>query len=203
MDAQTQEERDVAEAIRLSLLEDATPPRLPRIKSENRDADPRQSRAGSTTNEQSLSVADQLKARAERMKRERDAQDVHDSPPPPKRQANPSTYERSDAGPSRPSNFGSFAQTFGSSSASSSSGSSSAHTIKFPNGAVRITRTPGRTHHKNCISLEDIVSRNYLVSACLYSFYIAESEFFPHFPFSKTSNAIPVSLSCVSFVIQL
>lgn len=190
MDAQTQEDRDIAEAMRLSMLESNLPRATANAKADLGTAVKLENgsppRAGTSSNTGSLSVAEQLRDRAQRMKRERDLQDV--SPPrPAKRPANP---ERYDAGPSRSSNIATFAESFGSSSFSSSSGK--AHTLQFPDGALRITRTPGRMGQKNCISMEDLVSRDHLVSACLYSFFIAEPEFFPHFPFSKSSNAVPV-----------
>lgn len=64
--------------------------------------------------------------------------------------------------------------------------------MKYPNGAVRITRTQGRDDTKNCISLKDIIDKKSLLSACIYSYYIGDHELFDHLPFSKTSNDVPV-----------
>ncbi|KAI1259621.1 phospholipase D/nuclease [Xylariaceae sp. FL1019] len=64
--------------------------------------------------------------------------------------------------------------------------------MAFPDGALRITRTAGRTNAKNCINLSDIIHAAHLKSACIYSFFIAESEFYPHLPFSQTSNDVPI-----------
>lgn len=64
--------------------------------------------------------------------------------------------------------------------------------IAFPNGALRITRTPGRLRSKNCINLTDVIHKDSLVSACVFSFFIANEELFEHLPLSRTSNAVPV-----------
>jgi hypothetical protein len=72
---------------------------------------------------------------------------------------------------------------------------SSKVTIKYPNGGLRITRTPGRKKSKNCVNLSDVIHKHDLVSACIFSFFIAEEELFPYLPLSHTSDAVPVSLS--------
>lgn len=64
--------------------------------------------------------------------------------------------------------------------------------VAFPNGALRITRTPGRSRAKNCINLTDVIHKDSLVSACVFSFFIANEELFEHLPLSRTSNAVPV-----------
>ncbi|KAI0427476.1 tyrosyl-DNA phosphodiesterase I [Xylaria sp. FL1042] len=64
--------------------------------------------------------------------------------------------------------------------------------MKYPNGAIRITRTPGRKHAKNCVNLQDIIHKDHLESACIYSFSIAEDELYEHFPFSHSLGGIPI-----------
>lgn len=80
-------------------------------------------------------------------------------------------------------------------SPTNASGSSAASGINmaFPNGAVRITRTPGRQSDKNCVNLGDLIQKDQLVSACVYSFFIAREEVFRHLPFSHSSDGVPVS----------
>ncbi|KAI3399953.1 hypothetical protein diail_5109 [Diaporthe ilicicola] len=65
-------------------------------------------------------------------------------------------------------------------------------TMAFPNGALRITRTPGRLSAKNCINLADVIHKDSLMSACVFAFFIANEELFKHLPLSHTSNAVPV-----------
>lgn len=65
--------------------------------------------------------------------------------------------------------------------------------MAFPDGALRITRTPGRSRAKNCINLADVIHKGSLISACVFSFFIANEELFKHLPLSKTSDAVPVS----------
>lgn len=65
--------------------------------------------------------------------------------------------------------------------------------MAFPSGALRITRTPGRSRTKNCINLTDIIHKDSLVSACVFAFFIANEELFGHLPLSRTSNSVPVS----------
>ncbi|KAI0516949.1 tyrosyl-DNA phosphodiesterase I [Xylaria bambusicola] len=64
--------------------------------------------------------------------------------------------------------------------------------MKYANGAIRITRTPGRKHAKNCIILQDIIHKDYLESACIYSFFIAEDEIYEYLPFSHSAGGIPI-----------
>ncbi|KAL1882211.1 hypothetical protein Daus18300_000697 [Diaporthe australafricana] len=73
----------------------------------------------------------------------------------------------------------------------STSGLSDAR-MAFPDGALRITRTPGRLRAKNCINLADVIHKDSLISACVFSFFIANDELFKHLPLSKTSDAVPV-----------
>ncbi|KAI8948632.1 tyrosyl-DNA phosphodiesterase I [Xylaria longipes] len=64
--------------------------------------------------------------------------------------------------------------------------------MSYANGAIRITRTPGRTHAKNCVNLRDIIHKDHLEAACVYSFFIAEDELYGHLPFSHESGGIPI-----------
>lgn len=64
--------------------------------------------------------------------------------------------------------------------------------MAFPDGALRITRTPGRINDKNCVNLADVIHKEHLVSACIFSFFIAKNELFKHLPLSHTSDDIPV-----------
>lgn len=66
--------------------------------------------------------------------------------------------------------------------------------MAYPNGGIRITRTPGRRQAKNCINLDDLINKRDLTSACIYSFFIADEEILPYFPLSRSSNSPPVSL---------
>lgn len=65
---------------------------------------------------------------------------------------------------------------------------------EYLNGGLRITRTPGRKRHdaKNTINLSDLIQKEHLVSACMFSFFIAEEEVFPLLPLSRKSNDVPV-----------
>lgn len=65
--------------------------------------------------------------------------------------------------------------------------------MAFPHGALRITRTPGRRNAKNCINLNDVIHKEHLLSACVFSFFISDEELFPHLPLSDSSHAVPVS----------
>lgn len=80
-----------------------------------------------------------------------------------------------------------------STAATSDSTRSTELSMAFPNGAVRITRTPGRQSDKNCVNLGDLIQKDHLVSACVYSFFIAREELFRHLPFSHSSGSVPVS----------
>ncbi|KAK8119694.1 ubiquitin interaction domain-containing protein [Apiospora kogelbergensis] len=65
--------------------------------------------------------------------------------------------------------------------------------MAYPNGALRITRTPGRLNDKNCVGLGDIINKEHLVSACIFAFYIADEEFLPYLPISTSStDAVPI-----------
>lgn len=70
--------------------------------------------------------------------------------------------------------------------------------MAFRNGALRITRTPGRLGAKNCVNLGDIIQKDQLVSACIYAFYISRDELFRHLPISGNSARVPVSNTCLS-----
>ncbi|KAK7926499.1 hypothetical protein PG985_003497 [Apiospora marii] len=65
--------------------------------------------------------------------------------------------------------------------------------MTYPNGGLRITRTPGRRNAKNCVSLGDLIDKDHLVSACIFAFYIADEELFPHLPNSTgDKDAVPI-----------
>lgn len=64
--------------------------------------------------------------------------------------------------------------------------------MAFPNGGLRITRTPGRSRAKNCVNLIDVIHKDSLLSACLFAFYIANEELFEHLPLSDTSDSVPI-----------
>ncbi|TVY86325.1 Tyrosyl-DNA phosphodiesterase, partial [Lachnellula willkommii] len=72
------------------------------------------------------------------------------------------------------------------------SGASSKLSITYPNGALRITRTPGRGNTKNCVNLTDVIHARHLISACIFSFYIGDNELYEHLPLSHSSNAVPI-----------
>lgn len=81
-----------------------------------------------------------------------------------------------------------------SSSASTSTSFSSSSSIRmlYPNGALRITRTPGREGAKNTVSLGDLVKKEHLQSACIFAFFIAQDELFRHLPLSKKPGGPPM-----------
>lgn len=58
--------------------------------------------------------------------------------------------------------------------------------MSYANGAIRITRTPGRAHAKNCVNLRDLILKDHLEAACVYSFFIAEEELYGYLPFRKS-----------------
>ncbi|KAI1333312.1 tyrosyl-DNA phosphodiesterase-domain-containing protein [Xylariaceae sp. FL0255] len=62
----------------------------------------------------------------------------------------------------------------------------------YPNGALRITRTPGRENARNCIGLSEIIHKKHLKAACIYSFFIAEDEFYPYLPLSHVADDVPI-----------
>ncbi|KAI0019105.1 tyrosyl-DNA phosphodiesterase-domain-containing protein [Xylariomycetidae sp. FL0641] len=64
--------------------------------------------------------------------------------------------------------------------------------LVYPGGALRITRTPGRRDTKNCVNLEDVIQKRRLVSACIFSFFIADDELFRHLPLSHSSDEVPI-----------
>ncbi|KAI3325346.1 phospholipase D/nuclease [Xylariaceae sp. AK1471] len=96
-----------------------------------------------------------------------------------------------------------FEETKGTTRARYKESTSSPMPLAYPNGALRITRTPGRKRAKNCVNLADIIHKDRLVSACIYSFFIAEEELYPHLPLSHTSNKIPVSRCFTTIKTQL
>lgn len=59
-----------------------------------------------------------------------------------------------------------------------------ASTIKFPHGALRITRTFGRSAGTNTISLEDIIDSSALTSAFVYSYNMGDL-IFRYLPFKR------------------
>lgn len=60
--------------------------------------------------------------------------------------------------------------------------------LKFPNGALRITRTPGRSVGENTIRLDDLIDSSALTSAFVFAFFIAQDQFFKHFPFKRPGD---------------
>ncbi|KAI8633533.1 tyrosyl-DNA phosphodiesterase I [Xylariaceae sp. FL1651] len=64
--------------------------------------------------------------------------------------------------------------------------------MTYPTGALRITRTPGRKDTKNCVNLSEVIHKDHLKSACIYSFFIAEEELYSHLPLSHTSDEVPI-----------
>lgn len=65
--------------------------------------------------------------------------------------------------------------------------------MKYPNGGIRLTRTPGRQNARNCVNLKDVIeSPDCLISALIFSFFIADDEIFPYLPLSHSSDAVPV-----------
>ncbi|KZV92645.1 hypothetical protein EXIGLDRAFT_768762 [Exidia glandulosa HHB12029] len=52
----------------------------------------------------------------------------------------------------------------------------------FPDGALRITRTPGRLHDVNAISLPELIDRDQLVSTAIFAFFIADDDLLRHLP---------------------
>ncbi|RYP19327.1 hypothetical protein DL765_003409 [Monosporascus sp. GIB2] len=64
--------------------------------------------------------------------------------------------------------------------------------IAYPNGAVRVTRTPGRQNTRNCINLPALIHKEQLVSACVYAFFIADEELFRHLPLTHSSDTVPI-----------
>ena len=49
--------------------------------------------------------------------------------------------------------------------------------MRFPNGAIRMTRTPGRAA-KNTITVEELVDPQAMLSGIFYAFFIAQDELF-------------------------
>ncbi|KAI0551530.1 tyrosyl-DNA phosphodiesterase I [Xylaria curta] len=64
--------------------------------------------------------------------------------------------------------------------------------MSYANGAIRITRTPGRRLAKNCVNLRDVIHKDHLEAACVYCFFIAEEEFYGHLPFAEKPGGIPI-----------
>ncbi|KAI0475335.1 tyrosyl-DNA phosphodiesterase-domain-containing protein [Xylariaceae sp. FL0804] len=64
--------------------------------------------------------------------------------------------------------------------------------MAYPDGALRITRTPGRAGAKNCVNLGDVIHTRHLVSACIFAFFVADEELFRHLPLSRSSDDVPI-----------
>jgi hypothetical protein len=45
---------------------------------------------------------------------------------------------------------------------------------------------------KNCVNLQDVIHKQHLVSACVFSFFIGDEELFDHLPLSHSSVNVPV-----------
>ncbi|KAJ6511854.1 hypothetical protein DFH09DRAFT_1100151 [Mycena vulgaris] len=58
--------------------------------------------------------------------------------------------------------------------------------MKYVGGALRLTRTPGRTA-LNTVSLQDLIHPHHLCSAFVFSFFIENDHLFQHFPFLPTT----------------
>lgn len=168
----------------------------------------------------SLSRQDQLKERAERLKRrfEQDGEaESHDQftdnkvrrfngtsprsespssvtpPPSTRRGQDASSFEETAQSPSARVSMASSAH----SKVNLSNGNTALQDpeMAFPRGALRITRTPGRRQSKNTISLPELIVKDQLVSGCVFAFFIAQDELFRHLPFSKKHDDPPVSYS--------
>ncbi|KAJ6577601.1 tyrosyl-DNA phosphodiesterase-domain-containing protein [Mycena capillaripes] len=63
--------------------------------------------------------------------------------------------------------------------------------MKYEGGALRITRTPGRHHTPNTVSLEDLIHSDDLSSAFVHSFFIENDLLFQYFPFLTSANPRP------------
>lgn len=71
--------------------------------------------------------------------------------------------------------------------------------MAYPNGGLRITRTPGRRNTRNRVSLGDLIDKDHLVSAYIFAFYIADEELAPHLTNSTgTKDTVPVNSSFFS-----
>lgn len=68
----------------------------------------------------------------------------------------------------------------------------------FKNGALRITRTPGRAEADtpNCISMEELIDKDSLEACCVFAFFIAGPEFYGYLPMLPQAK-VPVS-HCLS-----
>lgn len=76
-------------------------------------------------------------------------------------------------------------------------------TMAYPEGGLRITRTPGRRNAKNCVNLSDIIHKEQLISACVFSFFIGDNELYDYLPLSHSSDAVPVrTLSIVPKIMK-
>ncbi|KAG4432251.1 hypothetical protein IFR05_012257 [Cadophora sp. M221] len=104
----------------------------------------------------------------------------------------PSSLGTSTASISSSSSQDSNSTSFGRATSNFSSSSTAEAKMTYPNGALRITRTPGRHDTKNCVNLRDVIQGKSLVSACAFSFFIGEEELYDHFPLSHSSTAVPV-----------
>ncbi|KAK7007642.1 phospholipase D/nuclease [Favolaschia claudopus] len=62
--------------------------------------------------------------------------------------------------------------------------------MRFPTGALRITRTPGRKEARtpNTISLEELIHPEYLDSAMIFAFFIENDHLFQFLPFKGTTH---------------
>ncbi|KAK9897498.1 phospholipase D/nuclease [Cystobasidium minutum MCA 4210] len=63
----------------------------------------------------------------------------------------------------------------------------------FKDGALRMTRTPGRAESNtpNCISMEELIDKDSLISCCVFAFFIGQSEFY-RFPPMQPQAKIPM-----------
>ena len=60
--------------------------------------------------------------------------------------------------------------------------------MKYENGALRISKTPGRHSHKNAIGWSDIFVRSAITSTFCNFFFVAQDEFFRYLPLGRNES---------------
>ncbi|KAJ7023575.1 tyrosyl-DNA phosphodiesterase-domain-containing protein [Mycena alexandri] len=65
--------------------------------------------------------------------------------------------------------------------------------MKFKDGALRMTRTPGRrlANTPNTVSLPDLIHSDYLCAAFIFSFFMGNDELFQYLPFKTSERPRP------------
>ncbi|KAJ7686930.1 tyrosyl-DNA phosphodiesterase-domain-containing protein [Mycena rosella] len=71
--------------------------------------------------------------------------------------------------------------------------------MKYAGGALRLTRTPGRST-VNTVSLKDLIRPYELRSAFVFSFFIEDDHLFQHFPFKRPERKDPGRPHCLVYV---